>query len=425
MAAYYGVACKRYIPCSFRSVLLALLVVVGCSIMLDSLEVRAQLSGPVPRAQKIQFLKYSGMTRVRLHLSRSLRVAIFSLPQPYRLVLDFPIVDFSAIEGTSPGAHSILQAFRAGLIAPNQSRIVLDARGPFKLVDVRTEKSSGGGSIVILDLRAVTATSFRTQGVVQRLAPSMGLRGASFPVPRKKRGMSVIVVDPGHGGLDPGAIGVGRKLEKDIALAAARQLVRVLLERKHYKVIMTRDKDVFVSLDDRVAVARLHKADLFISLHADAVARTARAKRVRGASVYTLARVASDDRAKAFAEKENASDVLAGLPIAPTAARGRIEAILFDLMRRETTDFSLSLRNHLVRRMKRSMHLSRSPRRAADFRVLWQPETPSVLIELGYMSNPKDVREMVRVKWQAKAAEAIALAVDAYFEERGLALTLD
>jgi len=383
------------------------------------LECRAETAASVPYASHIEFLKRGDITQVRLHLSQSLRVAVFSLPQPYRLVLDFQKVDFTAIAKPLPHGGTLIKAYRAGLVAPDQSRLVLDVKGPFKLVDVRSQAGAGNSSIVILDLGRVSAAGFQAQGVapnVQRASAAQSLGSGSL---QQQNIQFVVVVDPGHGGLDSGAIGVGRTLEKDIVLVVARRLVRALSAMQGYKVVMTRNKDVFVSLDDRVELARSHRADLFVSLHADAIARANRARKIRGASIYTLSRIASDDRARSFAEKENASDILAGLPISHLAARGRVEAILFDLMRRETEDFSLRLREHLIRRMRRSIRLSRSPRRSANFRVLRQPDTPSVLIELGYMSNAQDVRELTRPGWQSQAADAIAKAVTAYFEERG------
>ena len=369
-----------------------------------------------PYAKRIQFLNKNEITQIRLHLSHPLRISVFSLPSPYRLILDLPTVDFAAIQGASPGEHTLIQAFRAGLIAPNQSRLVLDMHKPFKLMDVRA-KEDAGDSIIILDIAAIKAISFRPQGVPPRLPRSAALQGLKSSSAEKGNTRFVIIVDPGHGGTDPGAIGKSRLMEKDIVLSVAVRLARVLAAKQHYKVVLTRDEDVFVSLDDRVALARSHEADLFISLHADAVAIASNAGKIQGASIYTLSRIASDDRAEALAEKENASDVLAGLPIAPSSARGRIEAILFDLMRRETADFSFRLREHLLRRLRHSIRMSRSPRRSANFRVLRQPETPSVLIELGYMSNTQDVRELIKPRWQERAAKAIALAVDAYFGE--------
>ena len=379
---------------------------------------RAETKRTVPQVSRIEFLKKENTTQVRLHLSRSLRIAIFSLPQPYRLVLDFPHVDFTAIEGTLPKAQTIIKAFRAGLVATQQSRLVLDVRGPFKLIDVRSEPGVGTGNVIILNIKSVSQAAFKPQGTAPGIQRLKTLKSLENDAGKPNDAQFVIVVDPGHGGLDSGALGVGRAMEKNVVLAVARKLQHILTANKRYKTVMTRDEDVFVSLDDRVELARSHRADLFVSLHADALARTRRARKVRGATVYTLSRVASDDRARSFAEKENASDIMAGLPISSLARRGRIEGILFDLMRRETADFSMRLREHLIRRMRRSIRLSRSPRRAADFRVLRQPDTPSVLIELGYMSNAKDVRDLIRSRWQLRAATAIAKAIDAYYEER-------
>ena len=369
------------------------------------------------------------ISRFRLTLSRSAPVSVFTLGEPYRLILDLPQTNFRRIRKKSVARGGMIKSYRFGLISPGRSRVVIDLNGPFKLVDVRAVQMRSGTNDIMLDIGAVHRSAFRPQGVPPSIPRSGLLRSGVYDTNqpgakakkkkrRRDRKRYVIVIDPGHGGPDSGAVGHRGILEKQVVLAVAKRLKEVLRSSRKYRVVMTRKKDVFVALDDRVEIARRLGADLFLSLHADAIPQRGLTASVRGATIYTLSQQASDRQAQAFAQKENSSDALAGVKIASAASRGRVEAILFDLMRRETADFSERLREHLVRRLSRTISMSREPRRSAAFKVLQQPETPSVLLELGYMSNAADVKEMTRRAWQKSAAKAIAIAIDSYFSSR-------
>ncbi len=219
----------------------------------------------------------------------------------------------------------------------------------------------------------------------------------------------MIVIDPGHGGVDPGTIGVGGLREKDLTLAMARALARELRQSGRYVVHLTRADDRFVPLRERVRIARRLGADLFLSLHMDSLAD----RRVQGASVYTLSEQASDAEAARLAAKENLVDVLAGLEVPvedPTVAR-----ILLDLAQRDTLNKSIVLAEALVREIARVQPLLRRNRRYAGFAVLKAPDTPSVLIELGYLSNPQDAARLSDPAFRRRLAGAIRRAIDAYF----------
>jgi len=219
----------------------------------------------------------------------------------------------------------------------------------------------------------------------------------------------LVMLDPGHGGKDPGAIGISGVHEKTIALAAALELRRQLLATGRYRVELTRTRDVFVSLDDRVARARARKAALFVSLHADAVPD----RKVRGASVYTLANTASDAQTAALARRENAADrfgAAAFRDVPPEVGR-----ILASLVRQETRLGSSRIAQALVRDLDRDVKLLANPARHAGFRVLTAADIPSVLVEMGFMSNREDEAALRRPAHRSHVAAAMKRAVDGYF----------
>jgi N-acetylmuramoyl-L-alanine amidase len=242
------------------------------------------------------------------------------------------------------------------------------------------------------------------------------------------RTRQVIVIDPGHGGVDPGAVGpsiAGQPpvLEKTVVLAVSKLLAATLLARGRYEVVLTRSGDTFVPLEQRAAQSRRLGADLFISIHADSVAANANAQGVRGATVYTLSDEASDGQARRLADKENAADQAGGLPIAAKLDNDQVRNILVDLMRRETSEFSAEFRSTVVAELSRRIAMARDPQRAAAFKVLKQTEVPAVLIELGYMSNAQDQKLLQSAAWQSQVAGSIAAAIDDFFTRRATATT--
>ncbi len=185
-----------------------------------------------------------------------------------------------------------------------------------------------------------------------------------------------------------------------------------------YEVRMTRTSDVFVSLDRRLKICREAGADLFISLHADSIEDEAAAQNIRGATVYTLSERASDEQARLMAEKENASDLIAGIDAADTSGKDQVKNILIDLMKRETANFSAEFSKTLVSRLGRAVPLSRDSQRSAAFKVLKQTYAPAVLVELGYMSNTADEKLLNSPEWRRQVAEQVRSAVDAFFAKQ-------
>ena len=265
--------------------------------------------------------------------------------------------------------------------------------------------------------RPVTAEAF-----AQRLAqPDAAARGQTptraavlvptvRPKPEGPAPKKVVVIDPGHGGIDPGAVGRRGVYEKRVTLAMGLQLRRELMRRGRYEVVMTRQNDTFVRLRERVAMARAAGADLFISLHADSNPK----RSVRGASVYTLSEKASDKEAADLAAKENRADLIAGMDL--TGESQEVANILIDLAQRETMNHSAVFAKDLVNDLKRATKLLRKTHRFAGFAVLKAPDVPSVLIEMGYLSNATDEGRLIKPEYRAELAKTIAAAVDRFFD---------
>ena len=224
-----------------------------------------------------------------------------------------------------------------------------------------------------------------------------------------KRPLPLVMLDPGHGGKDPGAIGISGTYEKHISLAAAHELQRQLVSGGRYRVELTRTRDVFVKLEERVARAQGRGAALFVSMHADALHDPG----VRGASVYTLANTASDVQSAALAMRENSADRFGGPSFQDTPPE--VARILSSLVRQETRAGSSRLAHSMVGSLDREVPLLVNPSRHAGFAVLKAADIPSVLVEMGFMSNARDEAELRKPSHRARVASAMARAVDAYF----------
>jgi N-acetylmuramoyl-L-alanine amidase len=225
----------------------------------------------------------------------------------------------------------------------------------------------------------------------------------------------LVVLDPGHGGVDPGAIGLSGVYEKDIALATARELGRLLEVSKRYRVQLTRDDDEFVPLQDRVARAHSAGAELFLSIHADALPNAG----IRGASVFTLSERASDREAAELAARENKADLIAGIDL--SRHEPVVSEILLDLARRQTNNLSIRLARDMVSELGRDVRLLNNTHRSAGFAVLKAPDIPSALVELGCLSNKEEDRLLQQTSYQRRLAAGLARSINDYFDFIGRA----
>ena len=224
----------------------------------------------------------------------------------------------------------------------------------------------------------------------------------------------LIVIDPGHGGIDNGTRAASGEMEKTIVLEFSLMLRDKIEKTGKYRVVMTRADDTFIPLGERVQLARARQASLFISIHADALRRAE--GDAQGATVYTLSERASDARAARLAEAENQADVIAGLDL--SSEPKDVAGILIDLARRETKTFSLQFAQGVVAELKTATRLHQNPLKSAAFVVLKAPDVPSVLVELGYVTNKADLKSLVSTEWRDRTADSIVQAVQTFFTTR-------
>ena len=353
-------------------------------------------------------------TRFVIDLTQKIDLAAFTLADPYRVVIDLPQVTFKLPAKAGDQGRGLVKAFRYGLIMQGGSRIVLDTKGPVRIDKAFTLAAADGQPArLVLDLAATDRDSF-LRNIALTSKPQRTTARSNEPPVKDSDPRPLIVLDPGHGGIDTGTKGLNGENEKEIVLAFAQVLRDRLTGGGKYRVVLTRDDDTFIPLNDRVRFARQRGAALFISLHADSIPK--REGQAEGATVYTLSEHASDAEAARLAEAENRADVIAGVDL--TAEPDDVANILVDLAQRETKTFSLQFARSAVTELKTTARLHRHPLKSAGFVVLRAPDVPSVLVELGYMSTKDDLKQLTSPAWRAKTADALAQAVDAFFGPR-------
>jgi N-acetylmuramoyl-L-alanine amidase len=356
-----------------------------------------------------------------IDLTRAVKLEATTVSNPERVIIDLPDLEFRVAPGVGQRSEGLITAFRFGAFGPRHSRIVIDTAVPVHVERAVVQRKGGGrdGAQAVIELvRHDPAAPLKPPTATRAVADVRPVIHEEEAPPPAAKSRPVIVIDPGHGGIDPGTVAPGGLLEKDVVLAVSRQLRAILSASGRYTVVMTRAGDTHVSLDQRLKISRSNGADLFLSIHADAVPEENLAKSVRGGSIYTLSEQASDEQARRLAERENRADVAAGLEATPADDRGEVRNILIDLLRRETAELSAHVRALLTSELRKRIVLSRDAQRSAAFKVLKQTHTPSVLIELGYMSNADDQKLLRSPEWHRQVAESIATAINTYFSAR-------
>jgi N-acetylmuramoyl-L-alanine amidase len=374
-----------------------------------------QLAAQSPIVMGARIGRTEDRTRFVIELSDPVAIRTFTLTNPDRVIVDMPAVQWH-LNGSPPGGIGAVKDFRYGLFRSGNSRIVINLRAPVQVSDaVVLPPEQGYGYRVVVDLLPTTPAMYESaagwpadlkarESAAERQA-SLDEKPHALAAGRTK----VIIIDPGHGGVDPGTNAVNGSFEKDVVLDVGLRLARVL-GKTGYTVHMTRETDVFVPLSERVRIARSWHADLFISLHADSNPD----RSVNGLSVYTLSERGSDKEAAELASKENQSDVVAGVDLSDQSSQ--VAPILIDLAQRDTLNRSNRFALAALDRLGGTTDiLEREPHRSAAFVVLESPDVPAVLIELGYLSNADDASKMESAAWRDGIAEAIARAVDRQF----------
>lgn len=341
---------------------------------------------------------------VDLAISQPVPWRVRVLDGPPRLVVDMREVDWTGLRDL-PRPDAV-RDMRAGIVRPGWSRLVLELDGPWA---VRlAEMTTGAATRVRLRLDRTDAAAFAATAARPEPAQWALPEPADLPpvVPRRMgEGPLIVVLDPGHGGIDPGAER-GGVTEADLMLTVARELKELMLRAGGFTVVLTREEDTFVPLETRISIARAAGADVFVALHADALAEG----EAVGATVYTLADEASDAAARTLAERHDRDDLLAGVDL--TGQDDVIAHVLMDIARTETAPRTERLAVALVAAIQaEGLRMHRHPRQAASFSVLKSPDIPSALIELGFLSSERDLKRLTDPDWRARMGRAIVAAL--------------
>lgn len=404
--------------------------------------------------EKIRFGIHSDKTRMVIELDQNTNFRAFMLPtiedKPYRLVVDLPDFNWQAGKVKIPTRTTILDV-RSGILSSNIKRLVIDLDQPAKILKAfLLPADSHNAHRLVVDYTTISEAAFKTTkrkpiGTLPERTSNLDILIAketgrdirpptkdtvakettilparkpnrttitSPTAPQRKTRKPLIVIDAGHGGQDPGASGAEGQREKNITLAAAKMLKKKLESTGRYRVSLTRDNDKYHKLSKRVSIARKQEADLFISLHADSIGKS----KVRGASIYTLSNKSSDAQTAKLAKRENQADLIAGVDLSHEDKD--VANILIDLAMRDTMNQSKFFANTVVRHMKaKGMRILPRPHRYAGFAVLKAPDIPSVLVEMGFMSNRSEARLLSTANYQRKIAETLTDSIDSYFQK--------
>lgn len=367
----------------------------------------------------------TGSVRIVFEADSSFEYKAFLLTEPKRLVVD--VYNTHVKDNLQSDENNLIAGTRIGKLDGNDKRIVFDLKKPvlikkaFMLKPQSNMKWRFVVDVVLTSERDFNAKAGMKYAVTSNLAPETKVASSSgswfagkADKPSKAR-KKIVVLDPGHGGKDPGAIGVyGKTYEKNITLAMGKEL-KSILEKQGYKVYLTRSTDIFIPLRQRVKIAQQYKADLFMSIHADSALN----RNAKGLSVYTLSETASDKEAAALAERENKVDIIGGIDFSENSRE--INDILISLSQTDSRNKSSKFAGYMVNEMKKSVKLVDNTHRFAGFAVLKAPDIPSALLEMGYLSNRQEEKLLKQSSYRKKLANSVATAINKYFNDPEIA----
>jgi N-acetylmuramoyl-L-alanine amidase len=394
-----------------KAIFLALLIPGAAAPAAGQVPVKADIGGDGEHTRYVAFL------------SKNSDYRIFTISDPYRIVVDLPETDIQV----PAGGRGLVLSSRSGRLAAGKSRIVIDLAEP-ALVEksVLLQPENGLPARLVIELAKSTHKAFIDQSKAAPLVePEKPAQVASQNRDAADK-RPLIVVDPGHGGVDAGAHGHSTNTpEKEVTLEFCKVLKQKLDETGKFRIAITRTTDDFVALDDRALAASGPAADLLVSVHADALdikkLGEKNVQEVRGGTIYTLSETASDEQAKLLAQDENKADLKAGIgseQSMPATVKAEINSILNELESRGKKNRSLALANYLIEHMKDKMKFNLRPQRSANLRVLKAAGVPAILIELGYLSNIEDEKLLISPEWRGKTAAALAAAISDFMSER-------
>jgi N-acetylmuramoyl-L-alanine amidase len=386
---------------------------------------QSQASVPgFPVASDARLAGDAKLTRFVLDLDKTIQFHAFALDDPYRVVIDIPQVNFRLPPGTGTSGRGLVKAFRYGMVMPGGSRVVFDLAGPARIANATMlDAANDQPPRLVVELEEVDRPTFlqslhanprpELKPAVSESVAAVAPQAAPAKPASPQDSRPVIVVDPGHGGVDNGTRS-GEEMEKNLVLAFGLALRDRLEKSGKYRVVMTRSDDTFIPLDDRVKVAHSQSAALFVSIHADYLPRGE--GDAQGATIYTVSDKASDAEAERLAESENRADAIGGVDLREEPTE--VADILIDLAQRETRTFSNRFARLLMGEMKGTVRMHKNPLKSAGFRVLKAPDVPSVLVELGYVSNKGDLEHLVSESWRSKTVAAMGQAIDVFLAKR-------
>ncbi|MCS6760097.1 MAG: N-acetylmuramoyl-L-alanine amidase [Candidatus Devosia euplotis] len=408
----------------FKSIRTLLLPVLVCLAVVMAGAVGQEAAAPalvapigLPNVMDVRVTVTPERARLVIDLAAKTEFALVSLSGPDRLAIDVRAAALTVPEPVVEVAdEGVISEYRVEQAGPDRVRTTLILSGPAQVQQAYVlDLFEDQPARLVVDIIPASVEEFAanvakdskaSDAEVSAADSSTPAGGSELPIAKRP----LVVIDPGHGGIDSGAEAPGGAKEKDIVLAFALKLQQLLMASGRFDVALTREDDTFLRLEERVALARSNKADIFISIHADSFQQPD----IRGASVYTRDENATDVLDKVLADSENKSEVIAGFAMPQMAPQ--VVDILLDLMRREMRHQSYTLAQSIVHQLEPSVALRRYPVRQADFFVLQAPDVPSVLVELGFLSNADDMANLLQGEWQRRTAEALARGISSYFD---------